>query len=167
MALEIRLARPAELTEVGELTMAAYAPFTLGPHDPYVATLRDAAGRAERADLWVAVEDGVLVGTVTDPPPGSRYREIGGADEGEFRMLAVAPTAQGRGVGRALVEFLLGRYRERGYRGVVLSTLAEMSAAHRVYEQLGFRRTPELDWSPLPGVSLISFRLDLVGPVGV
>ncbi len=99
----------------------------------------------------MAVEDGVLVGTVTDPPPGSRYREIGGDDEGEFRMLAVAPSAQGRGVGQALVEFLLDRYRERGYRGVVISTLAEMTAAHRVYERLGFRRAPELDWSPLPG----------------
>jgi ribosomal protein S18 acetylase RimI-like enzyme len=159
--VEIRLADASEHGAVGELTVAAYSPFTEGPRDPYVDTLRDAAGRAEQADLWVAVEEGVLIGTVTDPPPGSRYREIGGADEGEFRMLAVAPSAQGRGVGRALVEFLLERYRERGYRGVVLSTLAEMSAAHRVYELLGFRRTPELDWSPLPGVSLIAFRLDL------
>ena len=162
--MEIRLADPSEHAAVGELTAAAYAPFTEGPRDPYVDTLRDAAGRAAQADLWVAVEDGVVVGTVTDPPPGSRYREIGGADEGEFRMLAVAPSAQGLGVGRALVEFLLARYRERGYRGVVLSTLAEMSAAHRVYERLGFRRTPELDWSPLPGVSLIAFRLDLATP---
>ena len=64
-------------------------------------------------------------------------------------------------MGQALVEFLLNRYRERGYRGVVLSTLAEMSAAHRVYEGMGFRRAPELDWSPLAGVSLIAFRLDL------
>ena len=159
--MEIRLADPSEHAAVGELTVAAYAPFTEGPRDPYVETLRDAAGRAEEADLWVAVEDGALVGTVTDPPPGSRFREIGGDDEGEFRMLAVRPSAQGRGVGQALVEFLLDRYRERGYRGVVLSTLAEMSAAHRVYEGMGFRRAPDLDWSPLPGVSLIAFRLDL------
>ena len=159
--MEIRLARPEEHAAVGELTLAAYAPFTAGPRDSYVATLRDAAGRAEAADVWVAVEDGRLVGTVTDPPPGSPFREVGGDHEGEFRMLAVSPAAQGRGVGDALVRFLLERYRERGYRGVVLSTLAEMTTAHRVYERLGFQRAPDLDWSPLPGVALIGFRLPL------
>ncbi len=162
--MEIRLARPAEHAAVGELTLAAYAPFTEGPHDPSVAPLRDTTARAQEADVWVAVEDGQLLGTVTDPPPGSRFREIGGDDEGEFRMLAVAPEAPGRGVGAALVGFLLDRYRQRGLRGVALSTLAEMTTAHRIYERLGFTRAPEHDWSPLPGVRLIAFHLDLEHP---
>jgi ribosomal protein S18 acetylase RimI-like enzyme len=79
-------------------------------------------------------------------------------------MLAVAPEAQGRGVGAALVGFLLDRYRQRGLHGVALSTLAEMTTAHRIYERLGFTRAPEHDWSPLPGVRLIAFHLDLEHP---
>ena len=36
-----------------------------------------------------------------------------------------------------------------------------MRTAHRLYERLGFRRVPELDWTPVPHVQLIAYRLDL------
>jgi hypothetical protein len=36
-----------------------------------------------------------------------------------------------------------------------------MTAAHRIYERLGFTRIPERDWSPVPGVDLLAYRLDL------
>ena len=39
------------------------------------------------------------------------------------------------------------------------SSLPEMRAAHRIYERLGFRRAPERDWSPVPGVRLVSFAI--------
>ena len=74
-------------------------------------------------------------------------------------MLAVAPATRGRGVGEALVRICLDRFRDDGCRGVVISTLAEMAAAHRLYERLGFVRDPERDWSPLDGVDLIAFRI--------
>ena len=44
---------------------------------------------------------------------------------------------------------------------VRLSTQAEMKAAHRIYERLGFLRTPERDWSPVPGVDLLTYVLPL------
>jgi hypothetical protein len=34
-----------------------------------------------------------------------------------------------------------------------------MTGAHRLYAQLGFRRAPERDWSPKPGVHLLAFVL--------
>ena len=46
--VEVRLARPEELEAVGELTVRAYAAFTRGPGDPYVARLRDAASTGAR-----------------------------------------------------------------------------------------------------------------------
>ncbi|HEY0951693.1 GNAT family N-acetyltransferase [Nocardioides sp.] len=157
----LRRARPEDLPVAGEVTVAAYEQFTLGPTDPYVARLRDAAARDREAELWVAELDGAVVGTVTVALEGSPWREIGRPGEGEFRMLAVAPTVQRRGVGEALMQLVLGRFRDLGAHAVVLSSLAEMSAAHRVYERLGFRRLPERDWSPVPGVDLLAFRMEL------
>jgi hypothetical protein len=36
-----------------------------------------------------------------------------------------------------------------------------MTAAHRLYERLGFTRLPGRDWSPVPGVDLLVYGLDL------
>ncbi|MEP6817500.1 MAG: GNAT family N-acetyltransferase [Marmoricola sp.] len=159
--MEIRLAEPADLAAIGEITVAAYADFTLGPADPYVVHLGDSGSRARDAELWLAEDEGTILGTVTVCPQGSPWREISRLDEGEFRMLAVAPTAQGRGVGEALVRHAIDRFVATGSEAMVLSTLPGMAAAHRIYERLGFERAPDRDWSPLPGVQLIAYQMTL------
>ena len=155
--MEVRLARPEELDAVGELTVRAYAEYTRGPHDPYEARLRDAASRARAAELWVAVDGDRLLGSVTCCPPGSSYREVSRPDEGEFRMLAVAPDAHGTGAGTTLARHCEERARAHGAVGMALSSLTVMTAAHRIYERLGYARDPGRDWSPLPGVELLAF----------
>jgi GNAT superfamily N-acetyltransferase len=160
--MHVRRARPDELAVIGEVTAAAYVPFLTGPDDPYADQLRSAAARDLEAELYVAVADDEVLGTVTLCPEGSPWREIGLAGEGEFRMLAVAPTAQGRGVGGALAQFCLDRFREVGSTAIVLSSLAAMSGAHRIYERLGFERTPDRDWEPRPGIRLVAYRKDLL-----
>ncbi|UFN44269.1 GNAT family N-acetyltransferase [Nocardioides okcheonensis] len=155
--MQVRLARPEEHDRVGELTVRAYAAFTLGPADPYVAVLRDAAARAAGGELWVAVDGDLLLGNVTYCPPGSAYREVSRDDEGEFRMLAVDPEARGRGAGTALARLCEDRARTHGAVAMALSTLAEMTDAHRIYRRLGYDRDPSRDWSPLPGVELLAF----------
>jgi ribosomal protein S18 acetylase RimI-like enzyme len=161
--VRIRLARPEDLSAVGEITVAAYADFTLGPSDPYIARLGDAAARAEQAELWLAedeCEDGrAVLGTVTVCPPRSVWREISRPGEGEFRMLAVAPAARGHGVGEALARFAIERLSAQWVHAIVLSSLSTMHAAHRLYERLGFRRDAERDWSPAPGVELLAYVL--------
>ena len=159
--LVLRRATDADHEPVGALTVAAYTEFTDGPEDGYLDRLRDAARRDREAELWVAERDGQVVGTVTIAPEGSPWREIARPGEGEFRMLAVSPAARRQGVGEALRQQVLDRSREGGCRAIVLSSLHEMHAAHRVYERLGFRRIPERDWSPKPGVDLIAFRMEL------
>jgi ribosomal protein S18 acetylase RimI-like enzyme len=159
--LVVRRATPSDLDAAGEVTVAAYAEFTEGPDDRYVALLRDAARRDREAELWVAERDGEVVGTVTIALPGSPWREIGADDEGEFRMLAVSPAARRQGVGEALTGLVMDRFRSLGFRGVALSSLAEMTSAHRVYERHGFRRAPDRDWSPVPGVDLVAFVAEL------
>jgi ribosomal protein S18 acetylase RimI-like enzyme len=159
---DIRLALPAEYDEVGELTADAYTSDGFIPAGPdYGQTLRSAADRAAKAELWVAANATELLGTVTYCAPGSGYREIGQDDEGEFRMLGVSPKARGLGVGTALSRHCIDRSRELGFNRVVLSSATNMTAAHRIYERLGFTRLPDRDWSPRPGVDLFAFSLDL------
>lgn len=160
MTFEIRPAVPDEYDAVGELTVEAYS------HDgfvrgEYAMTLRAAADRAAKAELWVAADSSGLLGTVTYCPVGSVYREIGKDDEGEFRMLGVAGRARGLGVGTALTQRCIDRTRELGQRRIVMSSATYMTAAHRLYERLGFHRLPERDWAPIPGVELYAFALDL------
>ena len=161
----VRPARPSELVEVGDLTVAAYVDDgLLRADDVYVECLRDARSRAREAELYVARLDDqpdAIAGTVTFCPRGSAWSEIAGPEEGEFRMLAVAAAARRRGVAEALVRVCLDRSTELGYTAVVLSSLPVQRPAHRVYRRLGFRRVPDRDWSPAEGVTLLSFRIDL------
>jgi len=159
----LRRARPGDHEPIGEITVAAYEEFTTAAEVGYVEHLRDAASRDRDAELWVAAddEDGPILGSVTLCPVGSPWREIGADDEAEFRMLAVGPRAQRRGVGSALMDLVVRRAREDGARAIVLSSLAEMTTAHRIYARQGFERLPERDWSPAPGVHLIAFRKEL------
>ncbi|MFJ6695616.1 GNAT family N-acetyltransferase [Streptomyces sp. NPDC091272] len=166
MDIAIRPARPAEHTEVGELTARAYLDdglLTYGEEDDYLPVLRDAATRAAHAELLVATDpEGTLLGTVTYAPQGSPMQDIAGPGEAEFRMLAVARRARGRGAGEALVRACVARARaEEGVVRVVMSTQPAMRGAHRIYERLGFVRTPERDWDPVPGLTLFTYERPL------
>jgi GNAT superfamily N-acetyltransferase len=161
--VHIRPARTEELAAVGDLTVQAYvSDGLLAPDDPYTEELRAADERAAEADLLVAVDpDQSLLGTVTYTLAGSPWAEISRPGEAEFRMLAVSPGARGRGVGGALAQWCVDRARETGCIAVALSSLPDMRTAHRIYDRMGFVRAPERDWSPVEGVSLVAYVLDL------
>lgn len=161
--VRLRRATPADHDAVAEVTLAAYEEFLEGAEDDYRHRLRDAAGRDRDAELWVATPDDgdEVLGSVTVCPPGSPWRELAGPEEGEFRMLAVAPTARGRGIGEALARLAVERAAGHGARAVVLSSLPEMAGAHRIYERLGFQRAPARDWRPVAEVRLIAYHRNL------
>ncbi|ALC20953.1 GNAT family N-acetyltransferase [Streptomyces pristinaespiralis] len=167
MDITIRRIEPEEHTALGELTARAYLDgglLALGEEDPYLEVLRDVAGRAARAEVYVAVDErGTLLGGVAFVPAGGPFADIAGPGEAEFRMLAVAAAARGRGAGEALVRTCVERARATpGCVRLVLSTQPTMYAAHRIYDRLGFVRTPDRDWEPVPDlVSLLTYALEL------
>ncbi|GGX83657.1 GNAT family N-acetyltransferase [Streptomyces anandii] len=168
MDIVIRPAEPGEYATLGEITAEAYLGDGLldfGESDAYLGELRDVAKRAAAAEVLVAVAEGRVLGGVTFVPRGGPMADISGPGEAEIRMLAVARAARGRGAGEALVRACLDRARAvEGCVRVVLSSQRTMRAAHRVYERLGFVRSPERDWNPLPdldGLLLITYELTL------
>jgi ribosomal protein S18 acetylase RimI-like enzyme len=58
---------------------------------------------------------------------------------GHVCQVSVAPEAQGRGLGAALVTTALGAFREQGLASATLSVTVDNGRAHRLYELLGFR----------------------------
>jgi len=162
----IRAAEVDEYADVGALTLEAYrVDGHLDGVDDYGDELADAARRAAEASLLVAVDEssGRLLGTVTYCCHGTPYAEVSHPGEAEFRMLAVAPAARGTGVGRALVQACVARARTEGRSALALCSLESMRPAHRIYERMGFRRAPDRDWEPEPGIVLIGYVLPLAG----
>ncbi|WP_324274103.1 GNAT family N-acetyltransferase [Blastococcus brunescens] len=120
------------------------------------------AGRSARAELLVVRdEDGTVVGSVALVLSGDFGEVTTSDEEAAFRMLVVDPEARGRGIGELLVSTCMDRARAAGKRRMVLSTGPAMTAAHRLYERLGFRRLPERDWTPAPGIDLMVYTRGL------
>jgi ribosomal protein S18 acetylase RimI-like enzyme len=55
------------------------------------------------------------------------------------------------------------RAREAGASALTLHTTDMMTSAVRMYEGMGFARTPELDFHPAPGLTVKGYRLALDG----
>ncbi len=163
--MRIETVQPSQYAALGDLTVAAYRALPGRPtSDRYAAMLRDVAGRAQQAEVVVALdeEDGTVLGGVTCVGSAdSELAEFAAADEAGFRMLAVAGSARSRGVGRALVEACIERARRDAKARLTLQTTANMRDAHRLYERLGFRRTPDSDIIVENGLHLMAYTLDL------
>lgn len=154
----VRPAHPDEYVQIGELTTEVYVGEGFIPaSSDYAATLADTANRARDTEILVGLHNGRVAGSITVARPGSSYAPLAAEDELEFRMLAVAKSARGRGIGSTLVRHVLDLAGAEGYRAVVLSTMPAMVDARRLYERLGFVRAADRDWEVVPGVVLPVF----------
>jgi GNAT superfamily N-acetyltransferase len=161
--VDVSPALPTEHARLSELTLAAYRAVAPMP-DEYAAELSDVSGRAADpgAVVLAARLGGRVVGGATVVlVPGSPLAEKLEPGTAGLRMLAVDPAAQGAGVGRALVEATLELCRRRGLRRLSLHTHEIFEHARRLYESMGFQRTPDRDVRTSGGMHLLSYVLDL------
>ena len=156
----VRDARADELASIGDLRVAAYqADGFLTAASGYWPILH-ALGADGSGEVLAAVDGGEIVGTVMLLPwPGGNLTRD--PAEAEIRALAVDPHVRGRGIGAALVTAVIERAARQGVRQLLLLTLPEMRAAHRLYTGAGFARLPDRDWSPGPGETLLAYGLAL------
>lgn len=158
----IRPFRDADADAVGRLTMTAYDAYGR-IEGGYRDFLADPHRRVDGCtELLVAEVDGQVVGTVTFVLVGDPEWEGRPVPEGDaaFRVLAVAPGQEGRGIGRRLVSACLDLARGHGCHRLVITSMAWMHRAHRLYEAFGFVRRPDLDVR-FPGGDGVVLTLDL------
>ena len=136
--IEIREAVDAEVAEVlrvlAESGIDGERSFTVDEAREHIARIRQRATYR----LLVALVDGEILGTyslVLVDKLGKR-----GSPAGVVEDVAVSPSAQRKGVGRAMMAHAIEECRKAGCYKVALSSNLKRSDAHRFYESLGFER---------------------------
>jgi putative acetyltransferase len=81
----------------------------------------------------------------------------------EMKRLYVRPATRGTGLGKRLVESAVAVACRGGYTELRLDTLANMAAAQRLYQALGFVEIPAYGKAFLPGTRF--YTLHLAHPV--
>ncbi|MEO2133763.1 GNAT family N-acetyltransferase [Microbacterium sp.] len=172
MPVTIRLVRTEEYVRAGDVTADAYLASYGDLSEGYLASLRDVARRVTEGDVWVALDESdEIVGTVwVSQPHRALNPDIGRPGETDFRQLAVAPAARGRGIGAALTRHVIELARERGSHRVVMNSGPEMTGAHALYAKLGFQRLLDREQprelEPGRIVTLLAFGYDLTPEPG-
>lgn len=127
-----RLARPGEAEAIRNLVRAAYALYVPRIGREPAPMTDDYAARIAAGEAWVVEEHGALLAVlVLEDFPGSLLLD----------NIAIAPSAQGRGLGRALVAFTEAEARRRGHAKVTLYTHEKMVENLALYPRLGFTET--------------------------
>ncbi len=106
-------------------------------------TLGDPEGQivAKGGHVYIAQQDGKRVGCVALVPYGPGLYELS--------KMAVAPAMQGRGIGRQLLQFAIGRARQLGATRLFLGSHSTLGSALRLYEAFGFRHASPEELPPL------------------
>lgn len=163
MTLHIRLVEPHDdLAALGLIIQKSYFTLPGYPRDPdYDLKLADVGSRLAQAEVWAAFLDDRPVGCLTfTAEVNSEHAEHGDSDASTFRYFGVDATAQGSGVGTAMVNKVIHRTVECGRRRIRIHTLQMMTSAQRLYERLGFVRDPNYDalWDDVVG---LAYRYDI------
>jgi ribosomal protein S18 acetylase RimI-like enzyme len=149
------LTRADDLDAAGEVVRRAY--FSLPGYvrdEEYDVVIGDVASRIDSTTVLVAMDGERVVGCLTFVAHhDGEHAEHGDPHAASFRYFGVDPEAQGRGVGRHMVEWVVAESRRLGKQRVFIHTIPCMQAAMRLYEGLGFVRAPEHDerWGDVEG----------------
>ena len=169
MAVTLREARPGDRDAIVELTLAAYEEYAsqMPIWAPYRQNILATLENPQPATQLVAELHGAIVGTVLLYPATSAETAAapGQGRWPEVRLLAVAPSARGQGVARALMQECVRRSREAKANALTLHTMPAMRSALRLYTRMGFQPAPELDFQPAPGFTVSGYRLTLGPPI--
>ena len=130
---EPRPARAAETDTLRRIVNEAYGHYIERMGKPPGPMLDDYSKRIEDGQAWVLETGGVIAGIVV--------LEADGQGALLLDTIAVAPSAQGQGIGRRLIAFTESEARRRNCQQVRLYTHVLMVENIALYNRLGFRET--------------------------
>ncbi len=167
----IRNAKPAEHEEIGKLMVRVYSQLDGFPKEteqPAYYTLLANVGEFTQnpgTEILAAVSPaGQITGAVVFFSDMQYYGSGGTATQEKnaagFRLLAVDPAAKGLGIGKLLTNACIQKAKDLGLSQVIIHTTKAMQQAWKMYENLGFKRSEDLDF--LQGeLPVFGFRLYL------
>ena len=158
--MQLRKAEAWDATAVVELwTEAYFREGEGGRTTPYEkADFEKAIGVGT---MLVAGPSGKAAGVVVMVAPGTPRMAVARGEEAELRLLAVSSRQRRNGIGRALVERCSDLAREKDWPAIALWSRPYQTAAHRLYESLGYARAPERDSVDGTGFERLVFRLEI------
>lgn len=140
----LRSARPEEAELLARITAEVFEPVSID------AAIENMLGRPGAA--WQEIKAQAVRKELKDNPDGCFVAEMGGtvvgyvstvvnkaASRGIIANLAVLASAQGRGIGRLLLERALEHFRALGLAQAKIETLACNEVGQHLYPSLGFR----------------------------
>jgi ribosomal protein S18 acetylase RimI-like enzyme len=130
--VSIRLAEPADVEAVQACVRAAYSIYVERIGRPPAPMTADYEVLVAAGEVWVASEDEDVIGVLVIRPQ---------SDSLFLENVAVAPARQGRGIGRALIDFVERRAAELGLPAVELYTNERMIENLSFYPALGYVET--------------------------
>ncbi|MDI1243047.1 MAG: GNAT family N-acetyltransferase [bacterium] len=150
--LEVRLATPDDSVAIAEVLRDAFTVYRKHYTEDAFAVVTpgrdEILGRFEEGPMWVAEMEGEVVGTVslTTGPEGLYVRSM-----------AVAPTAQGRGIGHLLLEAIHEYAEATQFERIFLYTTYFVPGAKEMYAKHGYkwvRDTTADEWYGTPGLEM-------------
>lgn len=167
----VRNARPEEFFAIGQLMVKAYSQLDGFPKETeqpaYYKMLANVGDLTQKPDteLLVAVSlANEILGAVVYFNDMKQYGSGGTATQEKnaagFRLLAVNTTARGQGVGKLLTQACINKARQEDHSQVIIHTTMAMQTAWQMYENIGFKRSEDLDFRQ-GELSVFGFRLVL------
>jgi ribosomal protein S18 acetylase RimI-like enzyme len=128
----IRAAIPDDAPRIAQLIQLAYEQYIPRIGKPPGPMLDDYERRVAEGVVWIIEEGPRLAGLIV---------LISKSDHLLLDNVAVAPSHQGRGLGRRLLAFAESFALKRGYREIRLYTHEVMVESQRLYARLGYEET--------------------------
>lgn len=140
----VRDATPADVRAIAEIRVASWRATYAGLVPQEVLERLDVAGNEAWLTRRLADPEGSQTLVAENERGVVGYALLGASRDpdavglGEVEAIYLAPSALGRGFGRALMGVVLERLVEAGHRAAILWVLTGNAAARRFYERAGF-----------------------------
>jgi ribosomal protein S18 acetylase RimI-like enzyme len=148
----VRPAAPADAAGVRACVVSAFEHYVERIGKPPAPMLLDFDAEIRANRVWVVSGDSGIIGALV------QYE----TDLGFYiDTVAVSPSSQGKGVGRALLELAEREALGRGYRSIYLCTNSKMTENQALYPRLGY---VEYERKNEAGYDRVFYRKELVAP---